>query len=194
MVVCRARWTVCVPFVGGMLREETRAAVLDQDANAVFVELPRTSPTAYARLLLDLWRRPGDVVIVEQDVIPPPYAIANLLRCTSGWCTHPMLHGEKVATDLLGLAKFSDALKRLCPQAGEAALLGGIGAYMWPHWRSCDQLLSRWFRHRDYDPCVHLPQAVHLKYPAPPPMQENPRRLPPPGVPSDGSFQAGDQT
>lgn len=188
MVVSRPRWTVCVPYVRGMLRDETRAAVTAQDANAEFVELRRGSPTAYARLLLDLWRRPGDTVIVEQDVVPPPYAIANLLRCTSGWCTHPMYHGAVVKTDLLGLAKFSAALKGLCPQAGEAALLGGIGNYAWPHWRSCDQLLARWFQHRDYDPCVHLPRAVHLKYPEPPRMQEDPGALPHPGSSSDGSF------
>lgn len=178
MELRRYRWRVTVPYVRGMLRDETRAAVLAQDPRARFVELPAGSAVAYARHLIEWWKEPGDTIIVEQDVIPPPGAFASLLHCTSGWCTHPMLHGTAVKTDLLGLVRWSAWLKRFCPQAMESALLGGVGSWHWPHWRSCDQLWARWAAHRDYAPCVHQPEAVHLKYPRTSVHREGPGELP----------------
>lgn len=156
--------TVCVPYIRGMIRDQTASAVLDQVPSAVFAEIPADSPTSYAALLLHLWELPGDVVIVEQDVVPPPGSIGELLACASGWCTHGMLHGTVIHTDLLGLAKFGHNLKTFCPRFMECALLGGGGSYTWPNWRSLDRLISRQFRHWDYDPCVHAPDAVHLKF------------------------------
>jgi hypothetical protein len=163
----RTRQLVVVPYVRTMLRPETHRAVLQQRPGAELVELPLTSPTAYARLLIAKLTLGQTVVVVEQDVVPPPTAIRNLLRCRHAWCTHPMRHGGHRKVDLLGLAKFGAWIHTLHPRWVECALLGGLGGYHWPHWRSLDTLIARYLRHVGIEPHVHRPDALHLKYPDP---------------------------
>jgi hypothetical protein len=145
-----------------MLRSETVYAVNDQWQTAHFYPIDPHSPTRYARLLIELYVDPGDLVIVEQDVVPPEGSIARLLDCDYAWCTHPMLHGGERKIDLLGLAKFSAGLKRMWPYAFEAALHKGVGGSHRPHWRSCDTLIARWLRIHKLEPHVHGPDAIHL--------------------------------
>lgn len=76
----------------------------------------------YADEIRRLWRVPGDLVIVEQDVTPPPGAIQGLLDCPNWWCTHPHRVGSRHLTDTLGLAKFSAYLKRSSPDLADDAL------------------------------------------------------------------------
>ena len=159
--------SVCVPYVKGMLRDETHREVLRQRRRAVFVELPASSPTAYAKLLIERITPERTAIIVEHDVIPPPHALDNLARCQHAWCTHPMRHGGVRKDDLLGLAAFKPWLFTLRPRWVECALLGGLGSYRWPHWRSLDTLVARYLRHHGVHPHVHRPDAVHLHYPDP---------------------------
>jgi hypothetical protein len=162
MATSRRSALVCVPFVRGMLRTETFHAVGEQRKRAEFVELPAKSPTAYARLLIDKLTPERTVVIVEQDIVPPAGAINRLLQCRYAWCTYPYRHGGELKTDMLGLAKFGAWIHTLHPRWIEAALLGGVGGYMWPHWRSCDTLIARYLRHVGIEPHVHRGEAVHL--------------------------------
>lgn len=154
--------TVCVPFVRGMLRSETHGRVLRSWPDCRFAELPASSPSAYARLLVSLWAEPGDLVICEQDVIPPPGSLKKLLRCKPLWCVHHYEGRYSEMDDALGLVRFSADLKRAYPHAMTAALCGGVGGHTWPHWRSCDQLIARWLRHQGLTPHRHRPDAVHL--------------------------------
>lgn len=154
--------TVCVPYVKGMLRSETHGRVFRSWPTARFVELPAKSPTAYAKLLVRLWAEPGDLVVVEQDVVPPAGSIKKLLRCRSLWCTHAYEGRYCDLDDMLGLARFSAALKTAYPFGMEAALFGGGGSHNWPHWRSCDHRLAKWLRAQALTPHRHRPDAVHL--------------------------------
>jgi hypothetical protein len=181
------RPTVCVPFVPGMLRSETERAVLEQWPVAYLFPIDPNSPSRYARLLIELWREPGDLVIVEQDVVPPEGSIRRLFECDYAWCTHPMYHGGERKIDLLGLAKFSAGLKAMWPHAFEAALHHGVGGSHRPHWRSCDTLIARWLRIHKLEPHVHGPDAVHLKYRAPVPDMKAPPQSQPGAAPSDVS-------
>jgi hypothetical protein len=158
----RSRQHVVVPYVRTMLRPETHRAVLQQRRRAEFVELAKTSPTAYARLLIERLTPDRTVVIVEQDIVPPARAIDNLQGCRHAWCTVAYRHGGELKTDMLGLAKFGSWLHTLHPRWIEAALLGGVGGHMWPHWRSCDTLIARWLRVQGIEPHVHRGEAVHL--------------------------------
>ena len=158
---------VVVPYVRGMLREETHRTVVAQRRRPILAELPADKPTAYAKLLIDVVTCERTCIIVEQDVIPPPHAILGLARCQHAWCTHPMRHGAARKDDLLGLAAFKPWIFTLRPRWIECALLGGLGSYRWPHWRSLDTLIARYLRHQGITPHVHRPDAVHLHYPDP---------------------------
>jgi hypothetical protein len=158
----RSRSTVVVPYVRGMLRPETHAAVLAQRRHAELVELARSSPTAYARLLIEKLTPGRTVIVVEQDIVPPRNAIQNLSWCHHVWCTIPYRHGGELKVDMLGLAKFGGWLHTLHPRWIEAALLGGVGGHVWPHWRSCDTLVARWLRVVGIEPHVHRGEALHL--------------------------------
>lgn len=154
--------TVCVPYVRGMLRTETHGRVTRQFPTAELVELPTGSPTAYAKLLVQLWARPGDLVVVEQDVLPPPGSISRLLRCRKPWCTHAYEGKYSELDDMLGLARFSAGLKTLHPDGMEQALCQGGGSWNWPHWRSCDSRLAKWLRLMGLTPHRHYPDAIHM--------------------------------
>lgn len=164
MDIATFRPYVRVPYVRGMLRAETREAVLDQDPLCEFSELDRGSPTAYARWLIEDWARKKTTIIIEQDVVPPPTSLTRLLYCHRQWCTHPAMYDGHVLDDTLCLVKFGEALKRERPELMEHALLGGGGSYLWTDWRMCDRRISTYFRARGYEPCVHQPKAVHLHY------------------------------
>lgn len=75
---------------------------------------------SYADVLRKLWRRPEcDLVIVEQDVIPPVDALHNLFECENRWCTHPHWTGEHHQLDSLGLVKFSWQLRESLPMLAD---------------------------------------------------------------------------
>lgn len=78
----------------------------------------------YADFVRVAWRGPGDLVIVEGDVVPPPGAIEALLDCERPWCSHPSWVGDRYLDDTLGLVKFSAGLREVLPRLAESALTG----------------------------------------------------------------------
>lgn len=113
---------VILPYVEGGLRPETRREVLAQAPAAELIELPRNDPLAYAELLRRRWREPGDLVVVEQDVVPPPGGIAALLSCPRPWCSFPGWIEDRYHSGTLQLAKFSQLLRLRHPHVADYAL------------------------------------------------------------------------
>lgn len=79
---------------------------------------------AYADTVRMLWAYPADMVVMEQDVVPPFGSIPALFGCPEPWCTHPGWTGHRFHDDTLQLAKFSWELRRRKPDIAEAALAG----------------------------------------------------------------------
>lgn len=154
--------TVLVPYVPGMLQGPTLQAVLAQVPAARLEPIDHADRYAYGRLLTRVGAESLDLVVVEQDVVPPPGAIAKLLACPRDWCGHRIDCGNGPADATLGLVKFGRRLIRSHPDLFvRAAGRGKIGPARVP-WNALDGWV-RFVLHRwgvDWHP--HEPQASHL--------------------------------
>src|SRR5579859_1112290 len=182
---------VVVPHVPGMLRSRTRLAVLEQAGTAaVFIPDPGGG-FYYADLLRRLWRELGPLVIVEQDVVPPPGSIAGLLGCPQLWCGHMLPAPGRLISQSFGLVKFSAELKarlpllmdtamarppwyrtRRCLKAGEPNLFPEGREAEWPStvaWPSCDIYLGRDLMASGVEWHRHEPPVEHLHWDPPEP-------------------------
>lgn len=101
---------VIVPYVEGGLCRETRQEVYRQWPVATFAAQRRGFDFDYADTLRTAWHEAETLIIIEQDVVPPPGSIRELLRCPDPWCTYPMWLDGHHQFDTLGLAKFSQSL------------------------------------------------------------------------------------
>jgi hypothetical protein len=120
---------VVVPYVRGMLRPEVAAAVCREWPEAVLWEHEDGHGWTLPNLLRRWWREPGELVIVEQDAVPPPGAIASILACGREWCFHPAWIQNRYADRTHNLVRYSERLRRRLPQAADYALAPN------PFWR-----------------------------------------------------------
>lgn len=94
------------------IRDEVRAAWWWRPYDVEYVLTTKASPFSYAEQLRRLWRLEGcDLVICEQDVVPPQGSPHGMLTCPEPWCTHPHPVGDHAVHDSLGLTKFSAKLR-----------------------------------------------------------------------------------
>lgn len=97
------------------LRDEARRDILDQWPLVDWALTPTLNPFAYGDVLRRLWPHSGELVIIEQDVIPPQGGIADLLACARDWCTFPHWTGERYTTDTFGCVKLGWILRLSFP-------------------------------------------------------------------------------
>lgn len=138
---------VC-PYVAGMLRPETQAALETAPSPAIYVELDSADDGAYARLLTRLWTGAGDLVVCEQDVVPSPDQLEAIVDCTHDWCSWPYDQAGYQRVPMLGLAKLSGALRARHPDLPRAALTDSHRHRDPVHWRSVNEALGRHLTHR----------------------------------------------
>ena len=151
-----------VPYVDGMLRGDTADAVLAQAPAARLVPIDPDDPYAYGRTLTRVAAESLDLIVVEQDVIPPPGAIAGLLACPDGWCGHRVDCGNGPADATLGLAKFGRQLLRRHPDLFvRAAGRGKVGPCRVP-WNALDGWVRHVMRAWGVTWHAHSPDAPHL--------------------------------
>lgn len=152
--------TVLLPYTPDRLEQRTSEWAYERgDVLAVNVS---GADDAYYRLLVAQWREPGDLLVVEHDMLPADGSVDEMLACRWGWCTAPynIANGQQI-TDGLGVAKFSATLKALRPQ-----LMDEVGALaddgLPPRdWRRLDTRISRILRAAGHQPHLHAP-ALHL--------------------------------
>jgi hypothetical protein len=180
-----------------MLRSRTRDAVLAEAGPISRFIADPGGGFYYSDLLRRLWREPGPLVIVEQDVVPPPGALAALLACPEEWCGHLLPAQDHLISRSLGLAKFSRSLLERLPDIADQAL--ARPPYLrsgrcrkwdepdlfpegrrreWPStvaWPSCDIYLQNELGASGVDWHQHDPPVEHLHWEAP----ENPLGWPP---------------
>jgi len=155
---------VLVPFVPGMLRPQTKAEVIRQRPAAMFVPTPREDDTSYARVLIEASRLPGHLVVVEQDVVPPPGAIRQLLQCVHPWCYHLLALDGRLTPACLGLAKFDAGLKVRFGDWMAEAVKGTGETDRGSFAVSCDVGIARWMERQGVPAHVHEPPPVHLHW------------------------------
>lgn len=156
---------VVVPYTLDGLRTETRDAVMAWGGDYVFHRLPDTDPYAYAHALIEWWRTPADLVVIEHDIVPTPGMIAGLLACPEPWCGHPYHVGDGRYTYGLGLCKIGRSILDRYPGLAEIALRDHRGRPGQVHWRSVNEAIERQLTRYGHRLHRHSPAAAHLHYP-----------------------------
>lgn len=101
-------------------------------------------------------------MVVEQDIVPAPGVVDDMLTCDRPWCTSPYwVAGKDWLTDGLGCVRFSAALKSTEPD-----LLTEVGTITSPDgperaWWLLDERLSGRLRSLGYEPHEH-DRSTHL--------------------------------
>jgi hypothetical protein len=156
--------TVLVPYVPGMLRPQTRSVVKFQWPRASFVETPREDDESYARALIAAATRPGHLVVVEHDIVPPEGSIRALLDCIHPWCYHLVALDGKLTPATLGLAKFAAGLRVRFGDWMAEALQGAGDPSSGRLPLSCDVAIARWMERQGVPAHVHEPPPLHLHW------------------------------
>lgn len=78
--------TVVVPYVAGRLHPETEKWTVESGATLHELSLDHD---AYWKALVSWWKRPGDLVVVEHDVVPASGVVEQMLKCSHLWCSSP---------------------------------------------------------------------------------------------------------
>lgn len=118
----------------------------------------------YARYLTEEWTIPGDLVVIEGDVLPAPRSIQALLDCPRDWCLHRLWLADHYADITLGLCKFSAHLKRAMPWLPGRSWFGQDGTRPVTHWKGIDIALAYELVKNGVQPHFHEPPPVHLRY------------------------------
>lgn len=116
--------------------------------------------TAYWRLLADEWRRPGDLLIVEQDIGITADVVPGLTACREPWCGHPYPIGEQLLV-CLGCTRFTAELKAAEPDLLDAVGRDDTAGLPARHWQRLDVRILDHLRNRGYTQHVHQPPVRH---------------------------------
>jgi hypothetical protein len=109
---------IIVPYVDGMLREETMAAVAGSGEAYLNHPLSPDDPYDYASAFRTWWNLPMDLIIIEQDMAPTPEQIKALIHHPDPWVTAPYHVGNGRYATGLGFCKIAHRLRTGHPMAG----------------------------------------------------------------------------
>lgn len=151
---------IVLAYRTGMLDPRTSAWASTQDG-VVRAELG-PADDAYFNLLATCWAEPGDLLVVEHDMLPTVGVVDEMLACRWPWCASPYeVANRQRITDGLGCTKFSATLKQLHPSLMQA--VGEICDDGLPakNWRRLDTRVARMLRARGLMPHLHT-DSLHL--------------------------------
>lgn len=152
--------TVVVAAVPGMLEEPTRVWAAEHDARVEW--LTPGDGSAYYRLFAAEWAAPGDLLIVEHDMLPAPGVTDAMLDCRRPWCVSPyQIANGHWLTEGLGCTKFGERVKTRYPSL--AGILGGMseGGVPARDWHRMDVRVARLMNDLGYRPHQHR-RSQHL--------------------------------
>lgn len=145
----------------GELVPEVREAVQRQWPRWQTILTPRGDPQAEAAALVKLWGRPGDLVVIQQDKVPPPGSIHRLLECVHPWCGHETPIDGRLHRETLGLVRWRGELKLRWPDLMRSALTRAENDGQLCAWPQGDMRISRWMRIQGIRWHNHEPPVVH---------------------------------
>lgn len=124
------------------------------------VQLDPADPHAYWSLLAQLWRQPGDLLIVEQDIGIHEHVVPGLTACREPWCGHPYPIGGQLLV-CLGCTRFTGEIKTAEPDLLDVVGDDGSGGMPARHWRYLDVKILDHLRWRGYTQHRHDPPVKH---------------------------------
>lgn len=142
---------VIVPFAPGRLQPLVEPVLR---ADGWRPELrPLNDAEAYSRLMRQIWAAGETTVIIEQDVLPWPGAIRELLECPCCWGSNSYLYQGGIGiSHMLGCAKLSAELIRRLPGLWDSPV----------DWSLIDQHLFRAAQAVHLEPHLHRPPVLHI--------------------------------
>lgn len=153
---------ILIPYTQGKLHEETVEAARASGFPYTLWPINAQDVFAYGALFADWWVKPGDLVIIEQDIVPPAGSITALIDCTMPWCSHEYHCNNPVPAYGLGLCKFTDTVKRRLPSLGEQAARDYQGRARKMHYRNLNERIIDLMHHWSISAHIHQPTAAHL--------------------------------
>jgi hypothetical protein len=140
-----------VPYVEGRLHTLVPQLLSTYGFDPQYVKL--VGDDGYQRLMKCLWRDKQDVVIVEQDILPWPGAIEELIACECAWGTYTYRTNNAIGVShMLGCAKLT---------AGLMQVTDGIWD-QWCRWSEIDQTLFFAAQNQLIQPHLHRPAVIHV--------------------------------
>lgn len=109
---------VVVPFVPGMLREQTMQALHDSGMAYLTVPLRPGNEYEYAAAFRLWWNLPFDLIILEQDMVPAPGQLRFLAVHEGEWVSAGYHCGNGQYATGLGFCKIARTLRERHPNAG----------------------------------------------------------------------------
>lgn len=142
----------------GMLHERTRAWAEQCGARIAWLDPDAES---YWRFLDEQWRQPGDLLLIEHDMLPAPGITESMTACPRPWCSSPYRIAHSWLTEGLGCVKLAARLKTRHPDL--MTRLGQITGDGLPakDWHRLDTRLAALLRGHGYAPHPHR-RSVHL--------------------------------
>lgn len=149
---------VVVAAAPGMLEEATRAWAEQYGARIAYLDADSES---YYRMLSEEWQQPGDLLLVEHDIVPAGAVTADMAACLRPWCTSPYRIAHTWLNEGLGCIKLAARLKQRHPDL--MYRLGEITGDGLPakDWHRLDVRLARLLREHEYAPHTHR-RSLHL--------------------------------
>lgn len=145
----------------------TTARLLNRHAPGhVRVRIDPADDSAYFRLLAGEWSRPGDLVVVEQDVGLAAGVVSGFAPCREPWCGHAYPVGRRPLI-CLGCTRFTSDLKSAEPDLFEVVGRCADDGIPARHWRRLDVRVDGELRRRGYTPHRHVPDLAHYHKYAP---------------------------
>lgn len=157
-----ARATIALLYVPGELQQATLDACDGVQRLVERCRTPRDQPSAYARHLIALWRQPGDLILLEQDKVPPRGWFTELRRCPEDLCVFPYYSGDTLVNAGFGVVRFAADLKAFYSHAMERICTADGNGRGWRSWKGLDTRTFDWFARAGVDRHVHTPCAGHL--------------------------------
>lgn len=131
----------------------------------VRVKLNPADDAAYWALLAKVWREPGDLLIIEQDVGIRAGVVESLTECREPWCGFPYAIGAQLLV-CLGCTRFTAELKAAEPDLLDRVGEDGTGGLPARVWQRLDVRILDHLRARGYEQHRHEPAVRHFhKYP-----------------------------
>lgn len=155
-------YAIVIPHVYGGLHTYTALWARASEHRIHAVLLERYNPYAYGQMLQSLWNRHGDLIVVEQDIVPPQGAIEGFLACESDWCTHGYLIDGVEHSQVLGCARFSKRLQADHPRLLWQAASNVGGQRRLAHWQQLNEQIIRELKMARTALHLHPGAALHL--------------------------------
>ena len=141
-----------VPYVEGLLKPETEDWATEHGAD---LDLLGAEDDAYWGWMRQRWQRGSDFMVVEQDILPPAWAIERLERCPRPWCGFHYFVAARSAVLALGCVRFRARLMARHPDPlDQVGMVTGDGLPA-KDWRRLDVRMDRALRALGYRPHDH---------------------------------------